>query len=70
MVHDRRVFGSTALIGFLVFGLMWVVHAAPAAANEVLTWNETAVKAVLAGDRAPSSARARSRWCRGRCTMP
>jgi PAP2 superfamily len=49
MVHDRRVFDSTALIGFLVFGLMWVVHAAPAAANEVLTWNETAVKAVLAG---------------------
>ena len=49
MVHDRRVFGSTVLIGFLVLGLMRVAHSAPAAANEVLKWNETAVKAVAAG---------------------
>ena len=49
MVHNRRVFGSTILIGFLVVGLMRVAQAAPAAATEVLTWNETAVKAAAAG---------------------
>jgi PAP2 superfamily/Vanadium chloroperoxidase N-terminal domain len=49
MVHDRRVFGSIVLIGFLVFGLMRVADVAPAAANEVLKWNETAVKAATAG---------------------
>ena len=54
MMHDRRVFGSTILIGFLVIGLMRVAHAAPAAANEVLTWNETALKAVAAGGQNPS----------------
>jgi hypothetical protein len=48
MVHERRVFSSTVLIGFLVLGLMWVAYAAPAAANEVLTWNETATKVAAA----------------------
>jgi hypothetical protein len=48
MVHYRRVFGSTILIGFLVLSLMRVAHAAPATANEVLTWNEIAVKAAAA----------------------
>jgi hypothetical protein len=49
MVHDHQVFGSVVLIGFLVFGLMRVADVAPAAANEVLKWNETAVKAATAG---------------------
>ena len=49
MGYDRRVFGSTVLIGFLVVGLMQVAYAAPAAPNEVLKWNETAVKAAAAG---------------------
>jgi Vanadium chloroperoxidase N-terminal domain len=53
MVHDRRVFSSTVLVGFLVLGLMRVAHAAPAAANEVLTWNETALKAVAANGQGP-----------------
>ena len=47
MGHDRRVFRSIILIGFLVFGLMRVADVAPAAANEVLKWNETAVKAAV-----------------------
>jgi hypothetical protein len=46
MVHDRQVFGSTVLIAFLVLGLIRLAHAVPAAANEILTWNETAVKVV------------------------
>ena len=49
MAHDRQVFGSIVLIGFLVFGLMRVADVAPAAANEVLKWNETAVMAATAG---------------------
>jgi hypothetical protein len=69
MTYVRRVFSSAILIAALVAGLMRVAQAAPAS-NEVLTWNETAVKAVVAGDRTPASARARWRWCRGRYTMP
>ena len=49
MAHDRQVFGNIVLIGFLVFGLMRVADVAPAAANEVLKWNETAVMAATAG---------------------
>ena len=49
MGYDRRVVGSTVLIGFLVVGLIQVAYAAPAAPNEVLKWNETAVKAAAAG---------------------
>ena len=49
MGYDRRVVGSTILIGFLVVGLIRVAQAAPASANEVLKWNETAVKAAAAG---------------------
>jgi hypothetical protein len=52
VIHDRRAFNSTVLIGFLVLGLMWVAHAAPAAANEVLTWNDTAVKVTAANGQA------------------
>jgi hypothetical protein len=39
-----------------------------AAANEVVGWNETTVKAIEAMVRAMSWRRAGSRWCRGRCT--
>lgn len=58
MTYVRRVFSSAILIAALVAGLMSVAQAAPAA-NEVLTWNETAVKAVAAGGQDPASARAR-----------
>jgi PAP2 superfamily/Vanadium chloroperoxidase N-terminal domain len=53
MTHDRRVFSSIVLIGFLVLGLMRVAHVAPAAANEVLTWNDTAVKVAAANGQGP-----------------
>jgi hypothetical protein len=48
MGYDRRVFGSALLIVFLALGLMRAAGAASAAANEVLTWNEVALKAVAA----------------------
>src|ERR671924_1908570 len=53
MRHDRRVSSSIVLIAFLVLGLMRVARAAPAAANEVLTWNEIALKAVAANGQGP-----------------
>jgi hypothetical protein len=53
MIYDRRVFGSTVLPGILVVCLMAVAHTPPATANEVLTWNETAVKAATAGGQNP-----------------
>jgi hypothetical protein len=49
MVHNCRVFGSIALIGFLVLGLTWLAYTPPADANEILAWNETALKAAAAG---------------------
>jgi hypothetical protein len=48
MAHDRRILGSAVLIAVLVVGLIRCTNAAPAAANEVLTWSETALKAVAA----------------------
>jgi hypothetical protein len=53
MVYDRRLFGSAVLICVLVVWLMAVAHVAPVAANEVPMWNETAVKAVVAGGQDP-----------------
>src|ERR671925_512150 len=53
MRHDRRVSSSIVRIAFLVLGLMWVAQAAPAAANAVLTWNETAVKVTAANGQGP-----------------
>jgi Vanadium chloroperoxidase N-terminal domain len=53
MRNGCRVFGSTILTGVLVIALTAIVHGAPAAANEVLTWNETALKAVAAGGQNP-----------------
>jgi hypothetical protein len=48
MTYVRRVFSSAILIAALVAGLMRVAQAAPAT-NEVLTWNETALKVAAAG---------------------
>ena len=48
MSHARRVFGSTLLTSLLVIALLTAVSTRPAAANEVLTWHETALKAVAA----------------------
>jgi hypothetical protein len=53
MGYNRRAFGSAILIAALVVGLMAVAHAAPAAPNEVLTWNEMATKVVAANGQGP-----------------
>jgi hypothetical protein len=47
MTYVRRVFNSAILMAALVAGLMIAAQAAPAA-NGVLTWNETALKAAAA----------------------
>jgi hypothetical protein len=47
-MHVCRVFTRVLLIGILLIGLMAAAHVPPAAANEVLTWNETVLKAVTA----------------------
>jgi hypothetical protein len=52
MTYVRRVFNSAILMAALVAGLMIVAQAAPAS-NEVLTWNETAVKAAAANGQSP-----------------
>jgi hypothetical protein len=47
--HGRWRLERLVLAGLLVLALMTTTHAQPAAPNEVLTWNETAVKAAVAG---------------------
>jgi hypothetical protein len=47
--HRCRAFRYTLLTGLLVVGLLVTARTLPAAANEVLTWNETALKALDAG---------------------
>jgi PAP2 superfamily len=47
--HRCRAFSRTLLTGLLVVGLLVTARPLPAAANEVLTWNETALKALDAG---------------------
>src|SRR5262247_3207473 len=53
MMHARRVFGCVLLIAILAIGLMGAAYAQSAPAQEVLTWNETAVKASAAGGQTP-----------------
>jgi hypothetical protein len=53
MRHTRRIFRSSVLLGILIMVLMAATYAPPAAANEVLTWNEIAVKVALAGGQNP-----------------
>jgi Vanadium chloroperoxidase N-terminal domain len=53
MTHNRRVLGSAVLSGMLVIGLMAAAYAAPAGTNEVLAWNETALKAASSGGQNP-----------------
>src|SRR5262245_11948221 len=53
MMHVRRVFLNLTLTGILLIGLIEAAHAPPVAANEVLTWNETAVKSAAAGGQTP-----------------
>jgi hypothetical protein len=48
MGHSCRAFRRTLLTGIFVVGLLATAPAPPAAANAVLTWNETAVKAATA----------------------
>ena len=52
-IHSRRGLGSAALTGVLVVGLLAAAYAQPAATNEVLKWNETALKAAAAGGQNP-----------------
>jgi hypothetical protein len=49
MGHPYRAFRRTLLTGLLVVGLLITARTLPATANEVLTWNETALKAIEAG---------------------
>jgi hypothetical protein len=49
LMSRRWAIGSAVLTGFLVVCLMTTALTLPAAANEVLTWNETAVKVSTAG---------------------
>jgi hypothetical protein len=48
MINRRWIPGSTVLTAILIGCLMLAAHIPPVAANEVLTWNETAVKAAVA----------------------
>ena len=49
MGHHCRACRRTLLTGLLVVGLLVTAHTPSATANEVLTWNETALKAIAAG---------------------
>jgi hypothetical protein len=49
MRHTRRVIASAVLTSLLLVCLTAAAHAQATPANEVLTWNETAVKASTAG---------------------
>jgi hypothetical protein len=44
MLNSHRILGSAVLSGLLIVSLMTTAFIAPAVANEVLTWNETALK--------------------------
>ena len=49
MSLTRRVFGSALLTSLLAITLLTAAYTPPATANEVLTWDETALKALAAG---------------------
>ena len=53
MITGCRVFGGAILAGILLIGLLAPAHAQPSPANEVLKWNETALKAISAGGQNP-----------------
>jgi hypothetical protein len=53
MGHRCRAFRRTLLTGLLIVGLLVTAHTPSTAANTVLTWNETALKAVAAGGQNP-----------------
>lgn len=44
MLNSHRILGSAVLSGLLIVSLMMTALTSPAAANEVLKWNETALK--------------------------
>jgi hypothetical protein len=48
-----RTIGRAILTGLLVIALLTAAYAPPADANDVLTWNETAIKAAAAGGQHP-----------------
>jgi PAP2 superfamily len=48
MGHSCRAFRRTLLTGIFVVGLLVTARTSPADANEVLTWNETALKVAAA----------------------
>ena len=53
MISTRRVFGDTALVTMLAIGLIAATLAPPATANEVIQWNETALKVIGANGQNP-----------------
>ncbi len=44
MLDSHRILESAVLSGLLIVSLMTTALTSPAAANEVLTWNKTALK--------------------------
>ena len=61
MINDRRVLVSAILTGILGVCLIAATLTTPAAANEVLKWNETAVKAATTGGQTPPTVDAYAR---------
>src|SRR5205809_958499 len=54
MINHRQVLVSAVLTGILVVCLLTTTLTTPAAANEVLKWNETAIKVATAGGQNPT----------------
>jgi len=61
MMHAHRGFGCILLIAILVIGPMGAAYAQSTPAQEVLTWNEIAMKAAVAGGHDPRQAARLSR---------
>jgi hypothetical protein len=52
-MHTRRVFGCILLIAILAISLVAAAQAQSSSAQEVLTWNETTMKAAVTGGHDP-----------------
>ncbi len=69
-MHADSVFArAAALVRLAAAGAIVALCALPAAANDVLKWNDTTVKAATTGGQNPIQQSRTSRWCRARSTM-
>jgi hypothetical protein len=66
MVQSLRAFGKMIPTACLVA----FAFVAPAAANEVVQWNETTMKVIDANGQNNVVATRTLRWCTGRCMTP